>query len=93
MAMVEPKAKKKYNTKKENEKDAVMEKLIVLGQTMVGEELHDEEAQSIRDMVEEATRPLHAKVRKNTTPKCGIHYYDILRLCLHPNHTYKTCFL
>jgi hypothetical protein len=41
----EPKAKKKYKTKKE--KDVIMEELVIVAQTMVGEELRDEEAQSL----------------------------------------------
>jgi hypothetical protein len=42
--MVEPKAKKKYKTKKEKYKDVIVEKLVITTQTMVGEEFHDEEA-------------------------------------------------
>jgi hypothetical protein len=45
-AMVEPKAKKKYKTKKEKEKDITMEHLVIVAQTMVGGEFHDEEAHS-----------------------------------------------
>jgi hypothetical protein len=41
----EPKAKNKYKTKKE--KEIVMEGLVIVAQTMVGEELRDEEAQSL----------------------------------------------
>jgi len=40
-AMVEPKAKKKYKTKKEKEKDVTMEELIIIAQSMVGGELRD----------------------------------------------------
>ncbi len=47
MAMVELEAKKKYKTKKK-EKDVVVENMITLGQTMIGEQFHDEETQSIR---------------------------------------------
>jgi len=43
-----PKAKKKYKTKKKKKKDVVMEKLVIVTQTMVGREFHDEEAQSPR---------------------------------------------
>jgi len=53
--VVEPKAKKKYKTKKEKEKDVAMEELVMATLTMVGEELCDEEAQSLRDLVEEVT--------------------------------------
>ncbi len=49
MAMVEPKAKK-YKTKKEKEKDDAMKELMIVVQTMVGEELLDEEAQSLKDL-------------------------------------------
>jgi hypothetical protein len=41
---VEPKAKNKDMTKKEKEKDAAMEELMIITQTMVGGELHGEEA-------------------------------------------------
>jgi protein required for attachment to host cells len=51
--MVEPKAKKKYKTKKE--KDATVEELVIVAQTMVGGEFRDEEAQNLKDLVEEAT--------------------------------------
>ncbi len=68
MDVVEPKAKNKYNTKKEKDNDASVEKLISLGQTMVGDELHDEEAQSIKNMVEEATKaPPHKSKKKHYT--------------------------
>jgi len=43
----EPKAKKKYKTKKEKEKDTTMEELMIAAQTMLGEKLHDEKAQSL----------------------------------------------
>ncbi len=62
MVMVEPKAKE-YKTKKEKEKYVVVEKLITLRQTMVGEELCDEEVQSIRNMGK-LQKPLHTKIRK-----------------------------
>jgi hypothetical protein len=39
--MVEPKAKKKYKTKKEKEKDITMEELVIVAQTMVGGEFRD----------------------------------------------------
>jgi hypothetical protein len=67
--VVEPKAKKEYKTKKEKEKYAVVEELIALRQTMVGEELRDVEAQSIKNMVEEDARPLHAKIRRKQRGK------------------------
>jgi hypothetical protein len=69
MVVVEPKGKKKYKTEKEKEKDVVVEDLITLGQTMIGEQLHDEEAQSIRDLVEEAVKALPQKIKKNTKGK------------------------
>jgi hypothetical protein len=53
--MVEPKVKKKYKTKKEKEKDIIVEELVIVAQTMVGGEFRDEEAQSLKDLVEEAT--------------------------------------
>jgi hypothetical protein len=59
--MVEPKAKKKYKTKKEKEKDVVMEKLVIAAQTMVGNKLCDEEAQSLKDLVEEAVKHVSRK--------------------------------
>jgi len=34
--VVEPKAKKKYKTRKEKEKDTTMEKLVMVAHTMVG---------------------------------------------------------
>jgi hypothetical protein len=43
---VEPKAYKKYKTK-EKEKDVIVENLFTLGQTMIGEQLYDEEVQNI----------------------------------------------
>jgi len=50
MAMVEPKAKKKYKIRKEKKKDDAMKELTIVVQTMVGEELLDEEAQSLKDL-------------------------------------------
>ncbi len=55
--MVEPKATNKYQTKKEKEKDTVVEELMIVAQTMVGEELHDEEAQTLKEYMEEAAKP------------------------------------
>jgi hypothetical protein len=65
--MVEPKAKKKYNTKKE--KDVVMEKLVIAAQTTVGNELRDEEAQSLKDLVEEAIKHVSRKSKKKKMGK------------------------
>ncbi len=56
-AVVEPKAKKKYKTKKEKEKDATVEELVIATETMVGKELCDEKAWSLRDLVEEVFKP------------------------------------
>jgi hypothetical protein len=69
MVVVEPKGKKKYKTEKEKEKDAIVEDLITLGQIMIGEQLHVEEAQSIRDLVEEVVKALPQKIKKNTKGK------------------------
>ncbi len=66
--MVEPKAKK-YKTKKEKEKDTIMEELVMATQTMVGGELHDEETQSLRDLVEEAAQPTPRKPKKKKIGK------------------------
>ncbi len=56
--VVEPKSKMKYKTKKEKdkEKEFVMEELVIVAQTLVGGELHDEKAQSLKDSVEEAIK-------------------------------------
>ncbi len=66
---MEPKAKKEYKTKKDKEKYAVVEELIALRQTMVGEELRDEEAQSIKTWWRKTRRPLHAKLRRKQRRK------------------------
>jgi hypothetical protein len=66
---MEPKAKKEYETKKEKEKYAVVEELIALRQTMVSEELHDEEAQSIQNMVREDAKAPPRKSKKKTKGK------------------------
>jgi hypothetical protein len=58
MVVMEPKAKKKYETKKEKEKDIIMEELMVVVQTMVGDKLHDEAVQSLKDLVEEVAKLL-----------------------------------
>lgn len=60
--MVEPKAKKKYKTRKE--KDTTMEKLVMVSHTMVGEKLHDEKAQNLNDLVEEVAQPIPWKSQK-----------------------------
>ncbi len=49
VVVVEPKAKKRYKTKKEKKKNAIFEELIALRKTMVGEHLCDEEVQNIKD--------------------------------------------
>lgn len=67
MALDEPlpntHAKKKYKTKKEKEKDTTMEELMIVAQTMLGEKLHDEKAQSLWDYVEEVANLLHKNLK------------------------------
>jgi hypothetical protein len=46
-----------------------VEELIALRQTMVGEELHDEEAQSMKNMVEEDVKAPPGKNKKKTKAK------------------------
>ncbi len=65
MVVVEPKVKKKYKTK-EKEEDVIVENLIALGQTMIGEQVHDEEVQSIQNMVEEVAKASPWKTKKKT---------------------------
>jgi hypothetical protein len=69
MVVVEPKAKNEYKTKNEKEKSAIVEEFIALRQTMVGEELRDENAQSIKKMVEETTKAPPCKSKKKTKGK------------------------
>lgn len=52
-AIVEPKAKGKYKIKKEKEKDTTFKELATIGKVMIEDELHEEEAQSLRELVEE----------------------------------------
>lgn len=56
----------KYKTKKEKdkEKEFVMEELVIVAQTLVGGELHDEKAQSLKDSVEEAIKHAPWKFKK-----------------------------
>jgi len=54
-------------TKKEKEKDAAMEELMIITQTMVGGELHGEEAWSLKDVVEEAAQLALRKSKKKKT--------------------------
>jgi hypothetical protein len=56
VVVVEPKAKKRYKTKKEKKKNTTIEELIALRQTMVGEHLCDEKVQNIKEMVEEVAK-------------------------------------
>ncbi len=67
--MMEPKAKKKHKTKKEKEKDTIVGKLMIVAQTMVGDKLHDEKAQSLRDLVEEVAKLLLGKTKKKKMGK------------------------
>jgi hypothetical protein len=46
-----------------------VEKLVITTQTMVGEEFHDEEAWSLRDLVEEAVELAPRKCKKKKTGK------------------------
>lgn len=62
-------AKKEYKTKNEKEKYAIVEELIALRETMVIEELHDEEAPGIKNMVEEAAKTPPRKSKKKTKGK------------------------
>lgn len=63
MVVVEPKTQKKYKTK-EKEKDVIVEILITLGQTMIGEQLYDEKVQNIKNMVEEVAKATPRKTKK-----------------------------
>ncbi len=56
MVVMEAKAKNKHKTKKEKEKDTIVEELMIVIQTMVGDKLHDEEAQSLKNSVEEVAK-------------------------------------
>jgi hypothetical protein len=51
--VVEPKAKRKYKTKKEKKNDTFFIELTTIGKVMIEDELHEEEAQSLRELVEE----------------------------------------
>lgn len=62
--MVEPKAKNKYKTKKKNEKNVIMEKLVIITQTMAGGKHHDEKAWSLKDLVEEVAYLAPKKSKK-----------------------------
>jgi hypothetical protein len=64
-----PKAKKKYKTKKGKEKDVAMEELIIATQTMIGKELRDEEARRPRDLVEEVVEPIPQNSKKKKMRK------------------------
>jgi hypothetical protein len=44
MVVVEPKAKRKYKTKKEKEKDATFEELPTIGKVMIKNKLREEKA-------------------------------------------------
>ncbi len=62
--VVEPKAKKRYKTKKEKEKNTTIEEFIALRQTMVGEHLCDEKVQNIKKMVEEVIKAPPCKSKR-----------------------------
>jgi hypothetical protein len=68
---VEPKAKKKYKTKKEKEKDTSFKELATIGKVMIEDELHEEEVQSLRELVEEeaAMAIPHKTKKKKMTGK------------------------
>jgi hypothetical protein len=75
MAVMEPNTKKKYKTKKEKKKDAIVKELMVIVQTMVGDEHHDEKTQSLKDLVEEVMKrcwtPLQGSRPKPNMCGCG----------------------
>jgi len=73
-AMVEPKAKKKYKTKKEKEKDIDVEELMTLSHTMVSDELQNEDAQSLKNLLEEAVKahPWKNKKKKIRKDEVGL---------------------
>ncbi len=50
---MEPKAKGKYKTKKEKEKDTSFKELGTIKKVTIKDELHEEEVQSLRELVEE----------------------------------------
>ncbi len=64
MDVVESKTKKKYKTKKENEKKVAIQELIALKKTTVGKEMREEMIQSFKEMVEEATKLPPCKSKK-----------------------------
>jgi hypothetical protein len=67
MLWLNPKPKRKYKTKKEKGKDVLTEELAMVTQTTVGEELCDEEVQSLRDLVEEVDTTCSMKSKKKKT--------------------------
>ncbi len=68
MVVVEPKAKRKYKTKKEKEKDATFEELPTIGKVMIKNKLREEKAWNLRQLVEkEATMASPRKTKKKKT--------------------------
>jgi hypothetical protein len=67
MVMVEPKAKQRIRSRKEKEKNVDLEELMTLGQTMVNNELQDEEVQILKNLVDEVAKVPPRKNKKKKT--------------------------
>jgi hypothetical protein len=68
IAVVEPKSKRKYKTKKEKKKDAAFKKSATIGKVMIKDKLREEKVRSLRELVEkEATMVAPCKTKKKKT--------------------------
>jgi hypothetical protein len=64
MAMVQPKAKRLYKTKKEKEKEIVLENLTTIRRDMMERDLSERKEQSVKDLMEEEVKMTLRKTKK-----------------------------
>jgi hypothetical protein len=64
MAMVQPKAKRLYKTKKEKEKEIVLENLTIIGRDMMEGDLSKGKEQSVKYLMEEEVEMTPCKTKK-----------------------------
>jgi hypothetical protein len=69
---MELKAKKKYKTKNEKEKDATFEVLATIGKAMVDKDLFENKAQSLRELMEEEATMAPPCKSEKTKRKDGV---------------------
>jgi hypothetical protein len=87
VVVMQLKTKRKYKIEKEKEKDIAFEELATLGETMVEDELLEDEVQNLKDLVEEEVvmAPPHKSKKKKGKDGVGLNRASAQEKTLSPH--------